>query len=130
MWKEWEMQQDEIISRVEMKSSQQHHHQQQRGIGSRRSGRIGGGGYPGDSSLGSVISTAVDTPFSVDTPFLGAVSDTDTGEARVYDDEEDVSPTKQRMPFNNLSPRAIKEAKMKRNAQRLHIFYRRPTRAH
>ena len=116
MWAEFELQQNEIYERVEKNGRQ----------GGRRS-------YPGDSSPGSVISTTVDTPFS------GAVSDTDVGERGDQDagDETpagddivkgslriDVGTTKQ-IPFSNLSRKDIKEAKMKRNAQRLERRLRR-----
>ena len=110
MWKEWQDQQHEIISRVEK-------HGRHRASNS----------YPGDSSPspGSVISTIADTPFS------GAVSD-DGGE-RVLNEPADIVKGHMRMegsatkhiPFSNLSRRAIKEAKLQRNAQRLERRLRR-----
>jgi len=117
MWAEFELQQNEIYERVEKNGRQ----------GGRRS-------YPGDSSPGSVISTTVDTPFS------GAVSDTDAGERGDQDAGGDETPagadivkgslriddgTTKQIPFSNLSRKDIKEAKMKRNAQRLERRLRR-----
>lgn len=108
MWAQWEEQQSEIISRVEK-------------LGRRRVRNS----YPGDSSPGSVISTMADTPFS------GAVSDDggqvghddEPGGVMVQDHMRMDGPTKH--TFSNLSRREIKEAKMRRNAQRLERRLRR-----
>lgn len=111
MWAEWELQQSEIISRVESR---------------RGTGRRVRSSYPGegDSSPGSVISTTADTPFS------GAVSDSG-GERGAANDESvanghlKLSESTKHIPFSNLSRREIKEAKIKRNAQRLERRLRR-----
>ena len=113
MWKEWQDRQHEIISRVAKNG---------RGGRSGSKGAVRNSFTGGDSSPGSVF-TAADTPF---TPFSGTVSDTDGGE-RVQDNEPaDVGKGHMRMtgsatkhvPFSNLSRRAIKEAKLKRNLDR------------
>ena len=112
MWAEWESQQSNILERVEKNGRQN----------GRRHVR---NSFPGDSSPGSVIST-------VDTPFSGAVSD-DAGE-RGHDEQEPGAgigsmrmegSTTKHVPSSNLSRREIKEAKMKRNAQRLERRLRR-----
>ena len=118
MWAEWELQQAEIISGVD-----EHH---DRGERSR---------YPGDSSPGSVISTNADTPFSaIDTPFSGAVSD--EGGERGHDEQADADIIKGQLrldgsvkpiSFSNLTRKEIKDAKMKRNSQRLERRLRRMT---
>lgn len=115
MWAEWELQQAEMIS------GDNH----DRGERSR---------YPGDSSPGSVISTNADTPFSaLDTPFSGAVSD--EGGERGHDEpvvDADIVKGQLRMDgsekpisFSNLTRKEIKDAKMKRNSQRLERRLRR-----
>eukprot|EP00804_Cyclotella_cryptica_P027640 CCRYP_010258-RC/>CCRYP_010258-RC protein AED:0.06 eAED:0.06 QI:237/1/1/1/0.88/0.8/10/2605/828 len=104
MWNEWEHQQNEIMSRVEQG-------------GKRRS-------FPGDSSPGSVISTIIDTPFS------GAVSDEggETGRSSPVDIDSvkgqlGMKSSKQ-IPFG-MSRKALKEAKLQRNRQRLERRLRR-----
>ena len=117
MWAEWEFQQAEIISGVE-----------EHGRGERSR-------YPGgDSSPGSVISTNADTPFSaIDTPFSGAVSD-DGGErgldepsvgADIVKGQLRLDGTVQPISFSNLTRKEIKDAKLKRNSQRLERRLRR-----
>lgn len=84
--------------------------------------------YPGDSSPGSVV----------DMPFSGAVSDDGAelanGEAAADDDEDDDAVPRGRMrmdgaadlgQFGNLSRRDVREAKLRRNAQRLERRLRR-----
>jgi hypothetical protein len=106
MWAEWEVQQHEIISRVERR---------------RRHHRIRSS-YPGDSSPGSVISTNIQTPFSE------AVSD---GDERVIGSPLDVDSPKGQMHMKGsikqvpFSGKAMKEAKLERNAQRLERRLRR-----
>lgn len=119
MWAEWEMQQNEIISRVEGGGGR-----------SRHRASYPGEPTPGDSSPGSIVSATADTPFS------GAMSDNDGREMRGGrgDDEppgeetgaaDIVRPGIMAYPgstdnqFGNFSRRAIKEAKLQRNAQRL-----------
>ncbi|KAL7431435.1 hypothetical protein ACHAXM_002691 [Skeletonema potamos] len=107
MWAEWEVQQHEIISRVERR--QRHH-------------RIRSS-YPGDSSPGSVISTSLQTPFSE------AVSDGD--ERLMIGSPIDVDSPKGQMHMKGsikqvpFSGKAMKEAKLERNAQRLERRLRR-----
>lgn len=95
MWQEWEHQQNQIISRAE-KGSQ------------RRS-------FPGDSSPGSVVSTTVETPFSA-----GAVSDDGVETGR----SSPVEISSKQVSFG-MSRRALKEAKIQRNQQRLERRLRR-----
>jgi hypothetical protein len=116
MWAAWELQQAESIS------------------GGDKHGRAGKGRYPGDSSPGSVISTAADTPFSaVDTPFSGAVSD-DGGErshdepvfgADIVNGHLRLDGSVKPVSFSNLTRKEIKDAKKKRNSQRLERRLRR-----
>lgn len=108
MWAEWELQQSNILERVEKNGRQN----------GRRHVR---NSFPGDSSPGSVISTSVNTPFS------GAVSD-DAGERGDQQPGAGIvkgSMSTKHIPFSNLSRREIKEAKIKRNAQRLERRLRR-----
>ena len=106
MWAEWEVQQHEIISRVERR---------------RRHHRIRSS-YPGDSSPGSVISTNIQTPFSE------AVSD---GDERAIGSPLDVDAPKGQMHMKGsikqipFSGKATKQAKLERNAQRLERRLRR-----
>ena len=107
MWEEWEIQQHEIISRVERR---------------RRHHRIRNS-YPGDSSPGSVISTNIQTPFSE------AVSD---GEDKVIPSpgfDADAPKGKMHMKESikqaQFSGKAMKQAKIERNAQRLERRLRR-----
>ena len=106
MWAEWEAQQHEIISRVERR---------------RRHHRIRSS-YPGESSPGSVISTSIQTPFSE------AVSD---GDERIVASPLDFDSPKGQMHMKGsikqvpFSGKAVKQAKLERNAQRLERRLRR-----
>ena len=109
MWAEWEIQQHEIISRVERRQS---HH------------RIRSTPYiRGDSSPGSVISTNLQTPFSE------CVSDGD--EKAIASPIDDVDSPKGQMHMKGsmrqspFSGKAMKQAKIERNAQRLERRLRR-----
>jgi len=117
MWAEWELKQAEVISGVD---------NHDRGERNR---------YPGDSSPGSVISTNADTPFSaIETPFSGGVSD-DGGErghdepavmgADIVKGQLRLDGSAKPISFSNLTRKEVKDAKMKRNSQRLERRLRR-----
>lgn len=117
MWAEWELKQAEVISGVD---------NHDRGKRNR---------YPGDSSPGSVISTNADTPFSaIETPFSGGVSD-DGGErghdepavmgADIVKGQLRLDGSAKPISFSNLTRKEVKDAKMKRDSQRLERRLRR-----
>jgi len=117
MWAEWELKQAEVISGVD------------------KHDRGGRNRYPGDSSPGSVISTNADTPFSaIETPFSGGVSD-DGGErghdepavmgADIVKGQLRLDGSAKPISFSNLTRKEVKDAKMKRNSQRLERRLRR-----
>ena len=98
VYNEWEHQQNKIIADQGVK---------------RRS-------FPGDSSPGSVVSNT-----HVDTPFSGTVSEDggETGRSSPVDirpgkGQLEIKPSKQ-VSFSNMSRKALKEAKIQRNRQRL-----------
>ena len=75
--------------------------------------------FPGDSSPGSVISTTIDTPFS------GTVSDdgVETGRSSIVEevdfDREHLKMKPSKQVSFQMSRKAMKEAKIQRNRQRL-----------